>query len=80
MSKDELMTVLNNPILSGEDLEKELYESLKETMDKFKEVYGNSGYFQMSEYAAKNNATRNWFFNAKLALERYEKVKNINHS
>lgn len=79
MSKDELMTVLNNPVLSGEYLEKELYEALKEMLEKIQKVYGISGYMQGIVYDAKNNGTKNWFFMANLALEKYEKVNNINH-
>ena len=80
MKTDELLKVLNNPVLNNEDLTRELYEALRETMDKIKNVYGISGFYQLSEYAAKNNGTKNWFFNANLALEKYEKVNNINHS
>lgn len=79
MRKDELMIVLNTPVLSGEDLEKELYEALKEMMGKIQKVYGISGYMQGIVYDAKNNGTKNWYFNANLAIEKYEKVHQINH-
>lgn len=61
----------------NEDLTSELYEALKETMQKFKKVYGISGYYQSSEYAAINNGTDNWFLKSKKAIEKYERINNI---
>ena len=56
----------------NEDLTKELYEALKETMDSIKSAFGNSGYYQLMEYAAKNNGTKNWYYKSIEALKKYE--------
>ena len=61
----------------NEDLTKELYEALKETMDSIKSAFGNSGYYQFTEYAAKENGTINWYSKSIAALKKYEKLNNI---
>lgn len=61
-----------------EELNKELYNALSETLDKIKEVYSSSSFYQHSEYQSKNNGVKNWLYNANLALEKYEKENNIN--
>ena len=60
-----------------EELTKELYEALKETMDSIKSAFGNSGYYQFMKYAAKNNGTKNWYSKSITALKKYEKLNNI---
>lgn len=55
-----------------EDITTELYEALKLTLEKIRGAFGNSAYFQHSEYMATHNKTPNWFFKAKKAIKKFE--------
>lgn len=47
----------------------DIKNSLSETLAKVKEVYGNSGYYQICDYKATNDGYENWLFRAREAVK-----------
>lgn len=50
----------------------EIKECLAETINKVKEVYGDSAYFQYVDYKASNDNYENWLYRARQALLKSE--------